>query len=82
MCVPPVEVKEIDLSGPRPGITCSPVPGGAMFISPYETPINIYAADGRLTYSGKLEKGKNRISLETGVYIWNAGNFKGKVAIR
>jgi len=79
---PPAEVKEIDLSGPKPTITCSPFPGGAMFISPYETPINIYAADGRLTYSGQLEKGKNRIGLETGVYIWKAGPFKGKVVIR
>ena len=79
---PPVETKEIDLSDPRPGITCSPFPGGAMFISSGEMPIKIYSADGRLTYSGKLEKGKNRIGLETGVYIWNAGNFKGKLAVR
>jgi len=78
----PPAVEESNLSRPRPGITCSPFPGGAMFISPYETPINIYAADGRLTYSGQLEKGKNRIGLETGVYIWKAGPFKGKVVIR
>ncbi len=79
---PSVELKEENLSDPQPRITCSPVPGGVLFISPGETPIKIYSADGRLTYSGKLEKGENRINLETGVYLWNAGNYKGKVAIR
>ncbi|MEO0250292.1 MAG: delta-60 repeat domain-containing protein, partial [candidate division WOR-3 bacterium] len=64
-------------SGPRPGITCSLVPGGALFLSNNEMPLRIYASDGRLIYSGKLMKGQNRISLETGVYLWRAGTYKG-----
>ncbi len=81
VCVP-VELEERDLSGPWPRITCSPLPGAALFLSPGEIPIKIYSADGRLAYSGNLQKGENRINLETGVYLWNAGNQKGKLAIR
>ncbi len=66
----------------KPGIACSPIPGGALFLSLYDASIKIYSADGRLAYSGDLRKGENRIGLETGVYIWTAGNQKGKVAIR
>ena len=62
---------------PRPRITCSPIPGGALFISSEETPIKIYSADGRVAYSGNLEKGQNRISLETGAYIWTARDCGG-----
>ncbi|MEO0140178.1 MAG: hypothetical protein ABIM88_01350 [candidate division WOR-3 bacterium] len=29
-----------------------------------------------------LRKGENRIGLETGVYLWTAGNQKGKLSIR
>ncbi len=79
---PTVGINESDLSGPKPTITCSHVPGGALFVSPGEIPIKIYSADGRLAYSGNLQKGENRINLETGVYLWNAGNQKGKLAIR
>ncbi len=75
VCVP-VELEERDLSGPWPRITCSPLPGAALFLSHGEVPIKIYSADGRLAYSGNLQKGENRINLETGVYLWNAGNYK------
>jgi len=72
--------------GPQPVITCSPLPGAALFISPEAMGIKIYLADGRLAYSGNLEKGENRISLETGVYIWRAGTeacpYKGKAVVR
>ncbi|MGC8895047.1 MAG: hypothetical protein ACP5QG_09420 [candidate division WOR-3 bacterium] len=44
--------------------------------------IRIYAADGRLAYSENLQKGENRIILDTGVYIWKAGTYRGKVAVR
>ena len=69
-------------SVPKPGITASSLPGAALFFSPEAMPIKIYAADGRLAYSGNLEKGENLISLETGAYLWMAGLYRGKVAIR
>jgi len=74
------EVEHTDLPGP--GITCAPLPGGALFNSPEALPIRIYSGDGRLTYSGNLGKGENRISLETGVYLWKAGTYRGKVIAR
>jgi len=73
---------EADPSGPRPKITCSPVPGGALFNSPEATDIRIYLADGRLAYSGELVQGENRISLGQGAYLWMAGPHKGKVVVR
>ena len=78
---PPLSAEETDAT-PERGITCSPVPGGALFLSPSDTEITIYSADGRVAYLGKLQKGENRIGLETGVYIWQAGAYRGKVAVR
>ncbi|MEO0147057.1 MAG: hypothetical protein ABIM19_09515 [candidate division WOR-3 bacterium] len=85
-CPPAVEERDVYN---RPKITCSPVPGGALFISPYDVGIKIYKADGRLAYSGELKKGENRIPLEPGVYIWTTRNPQpvtrnqsGKLAIR
>jgi len=85
----PIAVEESYPSRPGSGITCSPVPGGALFVSSGDMGIRIYAADGRLAYSGKLEKGQNRITLETGVYLWIVGAgpracppYKGKVVVR
>ncbi len=85
-CEPILELEEGDIFDPWPGITCSPFPGGALFLSSGELPIKIYAADGRLVYSGELKKGENRIELEKGVYLWRTGNmacsYKGKAVIR
>lgn len=78
----PAVVEELDIPQPRPGITCSPVPGGVLFLSPGDIEIRIYAADGRLTYSGEIERGENRVKLETGVYLWMARAYRGKVAVR
>jgi hypothetical protein len=78
VCPPAVE--ETETHGP--GITCSLVPGGALFISRGETGIRIYSPDGRLVHSGNLAAGQNRIGLETGVYFWKAGTCKGKVVVR
>jgi hypothetical protein len=80
VCPPAVE--EADLSRPRPGITCSPLSGGVLFLSPGEMPLRIYAVDGRLAFSGNLQKGENRVSLGTGVYIWKAGTYRGKTVVR
>lgn len=68
--------------GFRPKITCSPIPAGALFFSPDAIGITIYKADGRLAYSRELNKGENRIKLETGVYLWKAGTYKGKAIVR
>ncbi|MEO0146614.1 MAG: hypothetical protein ABIM19_07260 [candidate division WOR-3 bacterium] len=65
-----------------PSLICSPVPGGALFLTSEATDIRIYSADGRLVHSGHLERGENRINLEQGVYLWRAEEYKGKVAIR
>ncbi|MEO0211993.1 MAG: hypothetical protein ABIN66_09115 [candidate division WOR-3 bacterium] len=64
------------------GVTCSPAPGAALFLSREEMPLSIYASDGRLVYHGNLMKGENRIPLETGVYLWCAGSYKGKAVVR
>ena len=69
-------------SGSTERITCSPFPGGALFLSPEATGIRIYKVDGRLAYSGQLEKGENRISLDRGVYFWITGGESGRVAVR
>lgn len=78
----PQSVSEGNLSGFKPGITCSPFPGGILFFSSGEMPIKIYSADGRLTYSANLKKGKNLITLESVVYLWNAGTQTGKATVR
>ena len=72
----------IDAPAVRDRITCSPVPRGALFNSPEALAIKIYAADGRLVYSGNLQKGENRIGLDRGVYLWRAGKHRGKAVIR
>jgi hypothetical protein len=65
-----------------PGITCSPFSGGILFNSPADLGINIYSVDGRVAYSGQLRQGENRISLGRGVYLWRAGTYRGKAAVR
>ena len=64
------------------GITCFPVPGGAVFCSRGDAALIVYSPDGRMVYSCQLQDGQNRISLNQGVYIWKAGTCKGKVVIR
>ncbi len=81
-CAPLYEDIVNEGSGPNHGIVCFMIPGGALFISPGETPVKIYSADGKLIMSGNLGKGQNRISLEQGVYLWMAGQYKGKVVVR
>ncbi|MEO0179772.1 MAG: hypothetical protein ABIM74_10385 [candidate division WOR-3 bacterium] len=76
----PLELTETELA--KPEITCSPVPGAALFISTYDIGIKIYKSDGRLAYSGELHEGENRLSLEPGVYLWKTQNQSGKVAVR
>ncbi|MEO0211685.1 MAG: hypothetical protein ABIN66_07515 [candidate division WOR-3 bacterium] len=56
--------------------------GVALFLAELETPLSIYRPDGRLAFSGFLKEGKNRIPLETGVYLWQARIYKGKVVVK
>ena len=78
----PPSVEESCGDQPGPGVTCSPIPGGALFNSSMATSIEIYAVDGRLVYSGELKQGQNRIVLNRGVYVWLIRNQKGKAVVR
>ncbi len=78
----PLYEKEDAGPGQREDITCSPVPGGLLFISPTEIPVSIYSAEGRLAYSGSLKRGETRVPLEQGVYFWITRNQKGKAVVR
>jgi len=64
------------------GIVCSHVAGGILFRSHAELAAEIYSPDGRLVYSGHLQKGENRIPLGQGVYLWQAGPYRGKAVVR
>ncbi len=64
------------------GITASPVPGGLLFVSREATDIRIYSGNGRLVYYGNLQVGRNRITLETGVYLWATEKQKGRAVVR
>jgi len=77
----PVDIGESDLRhGNR--LTCSLFSGGIVFHSPADIGIRIYSADGRVAYSGQLRQGENRITLGQGVYLWIAGHYRGKAAVR
>jgi len=78
-CPPAVEESDV-LPGNR--LTCSLFSGGIIFHSPADIGVRIYSADGRVAYSGQLQKGENRINLDQGVYLWIAGHYRGKAAVR
>ncbi len=84
---PPADLPETDPRSAH-GITCSPLPGGLLFASHEAMEIKIYSEDGRVIYSGNLEKGQNRINLEQGVYFWRACPasqavpYRGKSVVR
>jgi hypothetical protein len=78
-CPPAVEESEV-LPGNR--LTRSAFSGGLVFNAPADLVINIYSVDGRIAYSGQLRQGENRISLNRGVYLWIAGSYRGKTAVR
>jgi len=78
-CPPAVEESHV-LPGNR--LTCSPLSGGLVFNAPADLVIKIYSVDGRGAYSGQLRQGESRISLGRGVYLWQAGTYRGKAAVR
>ena len=77
----PMDIGESDLL-PGNRLTCSAFSGGLVFNAPADLVINIYSVDGRVAYSGQLRQGENRISLSWGVYLWQAGTYGGKAAVR
>jgi len=82
VCPPAYEVKEDNPGSIRPGVIVSIVPGGLVLLSDQDLLVRIYSVDGRLVCSGDLVKGRNEIHLEQGVYLWNAGQYKGKVVVK
>jgi len=82
ICDPLYESEDEHHQGQGSGIVCSPFSQGALFFSPQATEIRIYEPDGRLRFSGKLQRGENRIALGRGVYFWKAGDQSGRVAVR
>jgi len=76
----PVEVNEVQ--APAPSLVVSPISGGILVRAGLSAQMSIYYPDGRLVYSGQLREGLNRITLGQGVYLWGAGGYKGKVAVR
>ncbi|MEO0141652.1 MAG: hypothetical protein ABIM88_08925, partial [candidate division WOR-3 bacterium] len=82
ICNPVHETEDEHHSGSNARIIARPCQGGASFLSPEPTSIKIYLADGRLAYSGMLQKGDNRIELDQGVYFWRAGKQSGRIAVR
>lgn len=82
ICDPLYESEDEHHSGSNARIIARPCQGGASFLSPEPASIKIYLADGRLAYSGMLQKGDNRIELDQGVYFWRAGKQSGRIAVR
>jgi hypothetical protein len=78
---PPLGAEETD-DLPGPAVVSSPAPGGALFFCGESSEIAIYSVDGRLAYMGQLQPGANRVPLSRGVYLWRAGAYRGKVAVR
>jgi len=76
----PVEVGECAIS--HSSLSCSPTAGGLIFFSTLNAELNLYAPDGRLLHSRQLQKGENRIPLGQGVYLWQAGPYRGKAVVR
>jgi len=66
----------------RSQLFCSATSEGLIFVSAFNAELNLYSPDGRLVYSGLLQKGENRITLGQGVYLWRAGDYKGKAVVR
>jgi len=82
VCTPVYEDVGENGTGNETWITCSPVPGGIIFKSQEELCIRLYSADGQLVLRDNLKEGQTRINLDPGVYLWQAGAYKGKAVVR
>ena len=82
----PLEIKG-ESDSRAPWVSCAPIPGGLIFSSNTDANLRVFSPEGRLVYSGSLARGRNRISLEQGVYLWIASTgesypYKGKAIVR
>jgi hypothetical protein len=68
--------------GGEASFLCIPVLGGLVFRSSLQSSVSVYRPDGRMIYSGRLNPGETRISLERGLYIWKAGSRAGSAVVR
>ncbi len=59
----------------------SPSPGGLVFQGSEPTQYRLYAPDGRLAKEGTVRPGE-LVRLKPGVYVWQAGEERGKAAVR
>lgn len=82
ICEPVYEGLEESSSEQEIRITCAPVPGGISFFTSAQVALKIYTPEGQLAFTGTLGRGCNRINMDPGVYIWEAGPCRGKVVVR
>ncbi|MGB9589908.1 MAG: hypothetical protein ACPL68_03390, partial [Candidatus Hydrothermia bacterium] len=78
----PVDAGETEPDNIVPQVLCSHTTGGLIFLSRTRIWLRLYAPDGRLSYCGELKEGETRIPLGQGVYLWQAGPYKGKAVVR
>jgi len=64
------------------GPFCAPLAGGVLFVSSEPLPLVMYSVDGRLILSREIDAGKTQIPLQTGIYFWKAGEYRGKALVR
>lgn len=79
---PPSSIEEPDKVQTWPQIICVSDIRGVIFHASGEMEIKIYSSDGRLFCSEQLQRGQTSIPLGQGVYLWQAGPYKGKAVVR
>jgi len=55
---------------------------GIIFLSSEDADLVIYHPTGALAYRGRLRCGRQMVPLGPGVYLWRAGDYKGKAVVR
>jgi hypothetical protein len=82
-CQPLYEwVDESGSGAPRGDVVVCPVSEGLVFLSPKSLPITLYSVDGQVVLSDNLRKGETLMRLKRGVYLWQAGPYRGKAVVR
>jgi hypothetical protein len=75
-------VDESGSGAPRGDVVVCPVSEGLVFLSPKSLPITLYSVDGQVVLSDNLRKGETLMRLKRGVYLWQAGPYRGKAVVR
>ncbi|MEO0180286.1 MAG: hypothetical protein ABIM74_00860 [candidate division WOR-3 bacterium] len=81
ICAPVYESVD-ETAGFDAEVICFPVSHALIFNATAEAELKIYSPDGRLSSSTHLIAGQTRIPLDPGVYLWQAGPYKGKAVVR